>query len=111
MTPFIIYLPPDLLEQVKAQQHRRLKAALKEILCDDLDGFIEHEQDRGLKISSVRNRVASLQVFLKFLIEAEIVNPEVLSQPIRHHNHDLMGGAEGRKYQLINDFNSLLKYI
>ena len=144
-TPFRIYLPPDLLEQVKAQQHHRLKAefhrrafdkllkklsqtnlfgkdhiqdylrfkyrrncrantlcndytaitlfvsfmqrrgkaALEKIVRDDFDAFIEHEQDRGLKISSVRNRVASLQVFLRFLIEAEIVNPEVLSQPIR----------------------------
>ena len=144
-TLFKIYLPSDLLEQIKAQQHRRLKAelhrrafdkllkklsqtnllgkdhiedylrfkyrrncrantlcndytaitlfvsfmhrrgkaALEQILRDDLNAFIEHEQDRGLKISSVRNRVASLQVFLRFLIEAEIVNPEVLSQPIR----------------------------
>ena len=143
--PFRIYLPPGLLEQVKAQQHCRLKAefnrrafdkllkklcqtdlfgkdhiedylrhkyrrncrantlcndytaitlflsfmqrrgktALEQILRDDLDAFIEHEQDRGLKISSVRNRVASLQVFLRFLIKAEVVNAEVLSQPIR----------------------------
>lgn len=144
-TPFNIYLPADLLEQVKAQQHRRLKSeinrrtfdkllkklcqkdiagkehiqeylrhkyrrncrantlcndytaitlfmsfmktcgkqALEQIGRDDLYAFIEHEQDRGLKISSVRNRVASLQVFLKFLIEAQVVNPQVLSQPIR----------------------------
>ena len=144
-TAFNIYLPPDLLEQVKAQQHRRLKAemnrrtfdkllkklsqndiignkqiqeylrhkyrrncrantlcndytaitlfmtflktcaktALEQISRDDLYAFIEHEQDRGLKISSVRNRVAALQPFLRFLIKAEIVNPKVLSQPFR----------------------------
>jgi site-specific recombinase XerD len=144
-TAFNSYLPPDLFEQVKAQQHRRLKAefhrrtfdklikkigqkdiagkehiedylrhkyrrncrantlcndytaitlfmsflktcaktTLEQIGRDDLYAFIEHEQDRGLKISSVQNRVASLQVFLKFLIEAKIVNPKVLSQPIR----------------------------
>jgi len=143
--PFKIYLPPDLLEQVKEQEHLRLKAELhrrtfdkllkklsqtdifgkehieeylrhkyrrncrantlcndysaitlfmsflktcgkscfEEILRDDLYAFIEHEQDRGLKITSVQNRVSSLQVFFKFLVEAEIVNPEVLSQPIR----------------------------
>jgi len=144
-TAFNIYIPPDLLEQVKAQQHRNLKAELhrrtfdkllkklsqtdisgKEhiekylrhkyrrncranTLCndytaitlfmsflkkrakttleligrEDLYAFIEHEQDRGLKISSVQNRIASLQVFLKFLIEAKIVNSDVLAQPIR----------------------------
>ena len=144
-TPFNIYIPPDLLEQVKELHHRRLKAelhrrtfdkllkklsqtdifgqehiqeylrhkyrrncrantlcndytaitlfmsflkkraktALEQIGREDLYAFIEHEQDRGLKISSVRNRVASLQVFFRYLIEAEIVNPEVLSQPIR----------------------------
>jgi len=62
---------------------RRGKAALEQILRDDLDAFIEHEQDRGSKISSVRNRVASLQVFLRILIKAEVVNAKVLSQPIR----------------------------
>lgn len=143
--PFRIYIPPDLLEQVKERQHRRLKAelhrrtfdklikklgqndiagkehiedylrhkyrrncrantlcndytaitlfmsflkksaktALEQISRDDLYAFIEHEQDRSLKISSVRNRVASLQVFFKFLIKADILHPEVLSEPIR----------------------------
>jgi site-specific recombinase XerD len=61
---------------------KRAKTVLGQISRDDLYAFIEHEQDRGLKISSVQNRVASIQVFLKFLIEAQIVNPEVLSQPI-----------------------------
>ena len=144
-TSFKIYLPPDLLEQVKERHHRRLKSefhrrafdkllkklsqtgifgkehiedflrhkyrrncrantlcndytaitlfmsflkkcaktTLEQIGREDLYAFIEHEQDRGLKISSVQNRVSSLQVFFKFLIEAEILNPEVLSQPIR----------------------------
>ncbi len=143
--PFRIYIPSDLLEQVKEQHHRRLKAelhrrtfdkllkklsqtgfsgkehieeylrhkyrrncrantlcndytaitlfmsflkecgktTLEQIGRDDLYAFIEQEQDRGLKISSVQNRVASLQVFFKFLIEADILNPEVLSEPIR----------------------------
>lgn len=40
----------------------------------DLEGFIEHEQDRGMYISTVRTRMASLIAFLHFLMEQEILS-------------------------------------
>jgi len=55
------------------------ETALEEILLDDLDAFIEHKQDLGLKIPSVCNRAASLHIFLRFLIKSEIAMPEALS--------------------------------
>ncbi|MEI6152718.1 MAG: hypothetical protein WCQ90_01360 [Deltaproteobacteria bacterium] len=36
------------------------KSDLKEIERSDLEAFIEHEQDRGMNISTVRTRMASI---------------------------------------------------
>jgi integrase/recombinase XerD len=49
----------------------------------DLEEFIEGEQDRGLKITSVRLKLATLSTFFRFLIEAGVLQEEVLSKRIR----------------------------
>jgi site-specific recombinase XerD len=41
---------------------------VEEITREDLEAFIEHEQDRGLNISTVRTRMASVTAFLHFLM-------------------------------------------
>lgn len=53
---------------------------LEEITRQDLGAFIEHEQDRGLKASSVRTRLRILNAFLRFLIESDVIRAEVLSK-------------------------------
>jgi len=47
-----------------------------------LEAFIEHEQDRGLKPVSVRNRLACLKAFFRYLIEEGVIRSEVLSRCI-----------------------------
>jgi integrase/recombinase XerD len=49
----------------------------------DLEAFIEREQDRGLRISSVRTRVASIIAFLHFLIEQDLIPGSWLKKRIR----------------------------
>ena len=49
----------------------------------DLEAFIEHEQDRGLYISTVRTRMASLIAFLHFLMEQDILPPSLLKRTIK----------------------------
>jgi len=49
----------------------------------DLEAFIEHEQDRGLRISTVRTRLAFLIAFLHFLMEQDIIAVSVLKRGIR----------------------------
>jgi len=44
----------------------------------DLEAFIEHEQDRGMKLSTVRTRLAVLKAFVRFLIEGKILHSDVL---------------------------------
>jgi len=61
---------------------RAKKTCLEEITRKDLLSFVEHEQDRGLKASSVRTRLRSLKAFIRFAIEDGVVRPEVLAKRI-----------------------------
>ncbi len=49
----------------------------------DLEAFVEGEQDRGHKLSTVRTSLARIYAFLSFLIEQEIIAPDVLVQKIK----------------------------
>jgi len=58
------------------------KTYLEEITRSDLLAFIEHEQDRGLKATSIRTRMRSLTAFLRFAMEDGVVRPEIFSKRI-----------------------------
>ena len=59
------------------------KTRLEEITKHDLEAFIEHEQDRGLMLSTVRTRLHCANAFLRYVIEAEVVSGDVLARRIR----------------------------
>ena len=59
------------------------KKELQEIERVDLETFIEHEQDRGMNISTVRTRMASIIAFLHFLIEQDLISGSFLKRRIR----------------------------
>lgn len=50
---------------------------LETVTRDDLSSFIEHQQDRGLKPNTVSTRLRALYAFLGYLVEREIVHPDV----------------------------------
>jgi len=54
------------------------KNRLEEITRGDLGTFIEHEQDRGLKPSTVRLKLDLLKAFIRYQIEKDVVSAEVL---------------------------------
>lgn len=58
---------------------RHLQTATRQ----DLSCFIEHEQDRGLMPRSVDNCLKALGAFFGFLVERDIVHPDVLKRKIR----------------------------
>ena len=58
------------------------KTRLEEIVREDIGAYVEHEQDRGLKASTVKTRLCILNAFLRFLIDADVIRPEVLSKRI-----------------------------
>jgi integrase/recombinase XerD len=59
------------------------KICLEEITKGDVEAFIEREQDRGLKITSVRTRLVYVQTFLRYGIDEGVVSPDVLGRKIR----------------------------
>lgn len=61
----------------------RGKSHLQDIVSEDLEGFVEHEQDRGLKITTVGTRLHSLWAFLRYLIGQDIIGERILKRRIR----------------------------
>ncbi|MCP5017244.1 MAG: site-specific integrase, partial [Ketobacter sp.] len=59
------------------------KRDIKEVERIDLEAFIEHEQDRGISISTVRTRLACIIDFLHFLMELEVISGSVLKRGIK----------------------------
>ena len=59
------------------------KSSLKDIERSDLEAFIEHEQDRGMNISTVRTRMASIIAFLHFLMDQNLIPGTCLKKRIR----------------------------
>lgn len=59
------------------------KRDLSEMDRADLEAFIEHMQDGGLKISTVRTKLACLLAFLHFLMEKEVISGSVLKRHIQ----------------------------
>jgi integrase/recombinase XerD len=59
------------------------KAEITQIERCDLEAFIEHEQERGMYISTVRTRMVCVIAFLHFLIEQEILSPSLFKKRIK----------------------------
>jgi integrase/recombinase XerD len=50
---------------------------LKEIDRKDIEGFVEDEQDQGLKLSTVKTRLSIVKAFLRFMAEKGLIGEEV----------------------------------
>jgi integrase/recombinase XerD len=59
------------------------KTGLEAITRSDVEAFIEHEQDRGINITTIKTRLVSVQAFLRYLVEEGIVAGEIFSRRIR----------------------------
>jgi len=59
------------------------KSDITQIGRSDLEAFIEHEQDRGIHISTVKTRTASIVAFIHFLMDQDILPLSLLKKRIR----------------------------
>jgi integrase/recombinase XerD len=59
------------------------KSDLKEIVRSDLEAFVEHEQDRGMQISTVKTRMACIIAFLHWLLDQDLIPATVFKKRIR----------------------------
>ena len=69
------------------------KSHLQEIVKDDLEAFVEHEQDRGLKVTTVRMRLKQIWAFLRFLSERDIIGESILKRKIKLRVPDFLPRA------------------
>jgi len=69
------------------------KREIEKIERVNLEGFIEHEQDRGLRISTVRTRLACIIAFLHFLMEQEVIDGALLKRGIKLKLPDVLPRA------------------
>lgn len=53
---------------------------LEAITRSDVEAFIEREQDRGIKITTIKTRLVSVQAFLRYLVEEGIVSGELFNR-------------------------------
>jgi integrase/recombinase XerD len=58
------------------------KVHLEALARKDLEAFLEHEQDRGLKATSVKSHLSLVKAWVRLLIDREIVRAEVLARNI-----------------------------
>lgn len=61
----------------------RGKSQLEALTREDLEAFLEYEQDRGLKPLTVKTRLSLVKAFVRYLIDQEVVRPEVLSRSLK----------------------------
>jgi integrase/recombinase XerD len=59
------------------------KFDLPSLSQEDLEAFVESQQDRGLKPLSVKSNLRQIQTFLRYLIAGGIISAEVLVHRIR----------------------------
>lgn len=69
------------------------KSRLEEIVREDLEGFVEHEQDRGTRITSTRTRLGHVFGFLRFLVEENCLCERILIWKIKLRLPDFLPRA------------------
>ncbi len=58
------------------------KHTVENVSRKDIAAYVEHEQDRGLKMNSVKGKLVIVYAFLKFLVENKIISPDILRNKI-----------------------------
>jgi integrase/recombinase XerD len=69
------------------------KGQVQDIVSGDVESFVEHEQDRGLYVTTIRTRLNHLWAFLHFLSDQEIIDGRILKRKIKLKAPDLLPRA------------------
>ena len=78
ITQTFITLRHFLASLTTSSQHR-----VAEVTRSDLEAFVEAEQDRGHKLSTVRTSLARIYAFLSFLVEEELIPADILVRKVK----------------------------
>ena len=87
--------------------NKKGRTGIKEITKTDLEAFIEYEQDKGLRISTVKSRLVQAKAFLRFMTDKGEISenvfpwkltikmPEPLPRAISPEDVDRLLGVDG----------------
>ena len=64
-------------------KQERGRTFLETITREDVSSFIEHEQDRGMQPNTVSTRLRLVYAFLRYLVDREVVHPDLLKRKLR----------------------------
>ena len=64
-------------------KQERGRTSLETMTRDDLSSFIEHEQDRGMQPNTVSTRLRLVYAFIRYLVDQEVVHPDLLKRKLR----------------------------
>lgn len=71
----------------------RGRQGVEEVRRKDIAAYVEHEQERGLKVNSVRNHLHTVYAFLKYLVNNDLLPAEILLKKIRLQLPDILPKA------------------
>ena len=63
------------------QENGRLH--LEDLARMDIEAYVEHEQDKGLAIQSVKTKLTAVYAFVNYLVKSDILPQEILERKIR----------------------------
>lgn len=63
------------------QENHRL--SLEDLTRRDIEAYVEHEQDKGLTMRSVKTKLTALYAFLNYLVKSDILPQKILERKIR----------------------------
>ena len=64
------------------------RQSIDDIQRSDLAGYVEHEQERGLKINSVKNHLQTVNVFIQYLVDNDMLPADMLQKKILINRED-----------------------
>ena len=59
------------------------RSDIKDIQRRDIAAYVEHEQEKGLKVNSVRNHLHTVYAYLRYLVENDVLPADILQKKIR----------------------------
>jgi site-specific recombinase XerD len=59
------------------------RSDIQGIQRQDIAAYVEHEQEKGLKVNSVRNHLHTVYAYLRYLVENDVLPADILQKKIR----------------------------
>jgi integrase/recombinase XerD len=69
------------------------KKDILNLVRQDIEAYVENEQDRGLSVGAVRTKLRALYTFIDFLVEQESLPAEILLKKIRIKPPEILAKA------------------